>query len=85
MANAIALEVSNKPSEHIAEPQSASHAKLIHKPLKRESSWKVDLTNYSRIEPLIGKSIARELTLFRSASMADAGSGRKCFVRRQDA
>lgn len=36
----------------------------IDKPLKRESSWKVDRTNYTRhIEPLIGKRIARELTL----------------------
>ncbi|HRK63890.1 MAG TPA: tyrosine-type recombinase/integrase [Terricaulis sp.] len=36
----------------------------IDKPLKRESSWKVDQYNYRRhIEPLLGKRIARELTL----------------------
>lgn len=36
----------------------------IDKPLKRESSWKVDQYNYKRhIEPLLGKRIARELTL----------------------
>jgi len=36
----------------------------IDKPLKRDSSWKVDDTNYRRhIEPLIGKRIARELTV----------------------
>lgn len=35
----------------------------IDKPLKRESSWKVDRYNYKRhIEPLLGKRIARELT-----------------------
>lgn len=36
----------------------------IDKPLKRESSWKVDQYNYRRhIEPLLGRRIARELTL----------------------
>jgi hypothetical protein len=36
----------------------------IDKPLKRESSWKVDQYNYKRhIEPLLGKRVARELTL----------------------
>lgn len=36
----------------------------IDKPLKRDSSWRVDDTNYRRhIEPLIGKRIARELTV----------------------
>lgn len=36
----------------------------VDKPLKRESSWKVDHYNYRRhIEPLLGKRIARELTL----------------------
>jgi len=36
----------------------------IDRPLKRESSWKVDRYNYQRhIEPLLGKRIARELTL----------------------
>nr|WP_281720814.1 site-specific integrase [Nitrosomonas nitrosa] len=36
----------------------------VDKPLKRESSWKVDHYNYKRhIEPLLGKRIARELTL----------------------
>lgn len=35
----------------------------IDKPLKRESSWKVDRYNYKRhVEPLLGKRIARELT-----------------------
>ncbi len=36
----------------------------IDKPLKRDSSWKVDRTNFNRhIGPLIGKRIARELTV----------------------